>query len=118
MSNRDPRQPDLFAATKARDVAMARVGAHAEDACPSFSEQARACVVRYLTTYGPTAGERLTAACKAAGLVPHDDRAFGPVYFTLARRGVIEKVGDVRRARGHGTAGGTVWALRREAATA
>jgi hypothetical protein len=42
-------------------------------------------------------------------LVPHDARAFGAVIGTLARRGQIEAVGFVARAKGHGTSGGRLW---------
>lgn len=95
----------------ARNHAMQRVAQKAEHVSPRFGDMARDFVVGFLRQRGPTSGEALTLACKAAGIVPHDDRAFGPVYFTLARRGLIRKVGEARRLRGHGTAGGIVWAL-------
>ena len=96
-----------------RDRAIERVAQAAEDRAPGFLDRARAFVVAYLESYGPTSGEVLTLQCRQAGIIPHDDRAFGPVYSVLARRGVIEKVGTIRRERGHGTAGGNVWAIRR-----
>jgi hypothetical protein len=90
-----------------RDAAMAQVAARAE---PIFDAAGAArFILAYLQHYGPTAGEVLTMACKADGFIPHDDRAFGPVYFALVRRGQIAKVGTVKRLRGHGTAGGNVW---------
>lgn len=95
-----------------RDAAMRRVAERAEEAREAFRVSAQAFVRQYLKQHGPTSGEVLTVKCKDAGIEPHDDRAFGPVYFCLARAGVIEKVGTVRRERGHGTAGGNVWALR------
>jgi hypothetical protein len=95
-----------------RDAAMQRVAERAEQARAAFLASARAFVRRYLAEHGPTSGEVLSLKCKASGITPHDDRAFGPVYFGLSREGVIEKVGTVRRERGHGTAGGNVWALR------
>lgn len=96
----------------ARDEAMRRVAERAEEARRGFLEAARSFVTSYLREHGPTSGEVLTLACKQAGVVPHDDRAFGPVYMGLMRQGVIEKVGTVRRERGHGTGGGNVWGLR------
>jgi hypothetical protein len=128
MKNETPPQPSLFdpprplarrramlpardAVNRARDRAMGSVAENAEEHHPDFGDEARHFVLRYLETHGPTAGEVLTLACKAAGIVPHDDRAFGPVYFTLRTRGLIVKVGEVRRERGHGTAGGNVWSL-------
>lgn len=95
-----------------RDAAMQRVSERAEARRRQFLVDAKAFVVAYLREHGATSGEVLTNQCKAAGIVPHDDRAFGPVYFGLSQAGVIEKVGTVRRERGHGTAGGNVWALR------
>lgn len=97
---------------RARDRAMSRVGQAAEDRNPGFAEQAEAFIVDFLRAHGPTAGEVLTIACKAAGIRPHDDRAFGPVYFRLVHAGALVKVGTARRERGHGTAGGNVWSLR------
>jgi hypothetical protein len=97
--------------TEQRDHAMARVAQKAEHIRPTFGDDARAFVLAYLKEHGETSGEALTLACKKAGIAPHDDRAFGPVYFTLSQRGQIVKVGEVKRMRGHGTGGGIVWAL-------
>jgi len=94
-----------------RDAALDAVETAAERARRMFAADAGAFVVRYLTVHGPTAAEVLTRQCRAAGITPHDDRAFGPVYMRLARMKVIEKVGAVRRERGHGTSGGNVWKL-------
>lgn len=94
-----------------RDQAIQQVTQHAEDHRPGFSDEAATFVVHHLRANGPTSSEQLSIACKDAGIVPHDDRAFGSVYKTLATRGVITKVGTVRRERGHGTSGGTVWGL-------
>ena len=104
--------PPRAAVNRARDEAMASVAEHAERDRAHFQIEAEGFVRRFLAEHGPTPGERLTIACRRAGIVPHDDRAFGPVYYGLARRGEILKVGQVRRERGHGTAGGNVWALR------
>lgn len=60
---------------------------------------------------GATTGEVLTWTCKDAGIVPHDDRAFGAVLAKLSRKGLIVKIGSGPRHRGHGTAGATVWSL-------
>jgi hypothetical protein len=114
------RQPCLFEmdATAAqvnaqRDEALQRVAQHADEHYPQFAEEAATFIARYLQAHGPQPGEMLSRACRLAGIVPHDDRAFGPVYLSLCRRGLIEKVGTVRRERGHGTSGGNVWALRK-----
>lgn len=94
---------------EARDRAMGLVAANAESRAPGFAALARAFALAYLRERGDSSGEAITDACKAAGVVPHDDRAFGPVYAGLARDGLIERVGHVARRKGHGTAGGNVW---------
>lgn len=94
-----------------RDRAMQQVGDNAEALCPGFAEAAEDFVVDYLRRHGPTPGEVVTNAAKSSGLVPHDDRAFGPVYMRLSRRGLIRKAGQVVRTKGHGTSGGNVWTL-------
>lgn len=96
--------------TAARDAAIASVSANAEEASPGFAERAAEFVLDRLTS-GPASGELLTDACRNAGIVPHDDRAFGGVFLRLSRRGLIVKAGTCQRRKGHGTSGGTVWAL-------
>jgi hypothetical protein len=68
-------------------------------------------IVGWLRRHGPQAGEKLTNAAVEHGYCPHDQRAFGPVYAGLARRGVIKCVGFCERQKGHGTAGGRIWGL-------
>lgn len=94
----------------ARDKAMAKVADHAETHSPDFAEQAQRMVISLLAA-GEASSEALTMACKDRGLVPHDDRAFGPVYCSLSKRGLIVKAGSCPRSRGHGTSGGIVWKL-------
>jgi len=57
----------------------------------------------------PMTGEELVDGCQRRGLVPHDGRAFGPVFKELSRRGLIETVGFAMRRKGRGTAGARVW---------
>ncbi len=110
--------PDLIdlmeSAYAARDAAVATVEANAEEQSPGFVDRAAAFVLERLAS-GPESGEELTLACKRAGIVPHDDRAFGPVYMRLSRRKLIVKAGSVPRMRGHGAAGGNVWKLAEDA---
>jgi len=107
-----PNPLERAPAIAARNEAMTQVATKAEDLTPNFHAEARAFVLRYLREHGPTAGEVLSMQCKAAGITPHDDRAFGPVYYGLYRARLIVKVGTVKRMRGHATAGGNVWSLR------
>jgi hypothetical protein len=95
-----------------RDDAMSTVAVHAQEYKPKFHQAAVDFVLWYLDRFGPAPGETITDACKRAGIQPHDDRAFGPVYMTLARHERIEKIGSVRRERGHGTSGGNIWRLK------
>jgi hypothetical protein len=92
----------------ARDVALDRVEQAAGNA---FVEAACAIVLEHLTLNGPTTAEALTNECKRRGAVPHDDRAFGPVYRRLLGRRQIEPCGTAIRTKGHGTAGGRIWKL-------
>jgi len=64
-----------------------------------------------LLAAGPQSGETLTDACKAAGFIPHDDRAFGQVYYGLKKAGLIRVIGQGERSKGHGTTGLNIWAL-------
>lgn len=90
---------------------MQTVAQHAEAVRPGFQEQARAFVLAYLAQFGPTSGEELTNGCVFVGIKPHDLRAFGSVYYGLAKAGQIVKVGTCKRQRGHGTSGGSIWSL-------
>lgn len=94
---------------------IAAVAQKAEDTRPDFTRDACAFVVAYLGQHGPTSGEALTLAAKAAGIVPHDDRAFGAVYLRLSKSRQIVRVGFTARERGHGTQGGSIWDLAKRA---
>lgn len=101
--------PTLAQARELGRVAMQRVEAAAGD---GFSERAMAFVVEFLRKHGRASGEVLTDACKAAGIKPaRDDRAFGPVFLHLLRTEQIQIVGACARRKGHGTAGGRLYAL-------
>lgn len=92
-----------------RDVILARLQQRAGE---DFMR--RACEhVLMLLAVRPTSGERLTEMCKLAGIVPpNGDRAFGAVYSSLAKKGLIQKVGTCLREKGNGTSGGNIWGLR------
>lgn len=81
-------------------------------ASADFRERASVCILAHLEQHGPTSGEVLTDACKAAGIVPPkgmDDRVFGPVYQSLAAHQRIRPRGTATRSKGHGTSGARVW---------
>jgi hypothetical protein len=91
------------------DQAKAQVEANANEYFAQFSTRAQAFVLDYLNSRGPASGEAITNACRESGIIPHDDRAFGPVYQRLARARKIVKCGYCPRTKGHGTSGGIVW---------
>jgi len=97
--------------TEARALGEAGMKTVAENAGEEFRDNAKNFVIDYLSKYGPASGETITDACKEAGIVPHSDRAFGPVIMSLQRKGLIEKCGTVARRKGHGAPGGCVWRI-------
>ncbi len=99
----------LFDWKAERDAALATVERNAGE---QFREDARRFVIDYLRSNTQASGEEITDACKRAGIIPHSDKAFGPVYLALSRRGIIEICGSVKRLRGHGCSGGNLWRLK------
>jgi hypothetical protein len=101
----------LFAqrATSAGRVAGEACLAKAERVAGFDADKARAIVLDLLADGQPRSGEAIVDHCQRLGIVPHDARAFGPVFGVLARRGLIETVGFAARRKGHGTAGARVW---------
>lgn len=77
---------------------------------PDFAERAYEFIVDYVQKMESVPGESVTLAARAAGIRPHDDRAFGPIYAKAIRNGDIRVVGTCLRVRGHGTAGGRLYA--------
>lgn len=81
---------------------------------PSFGKRAYTFIVAYIqeqcALHGSVPGEQVTLAARSAGIAPHDDRAFGAVYAKAIRNGDIRVVGTCPRVRGHGTAGGRLYA--------
>lgn len=95
-------------ATTQRDEALATVE---RNAGPTFTKRAAEFVVQYLTTHESASGEELTDAAKDAGIIPHSDKAFGAVYMSLSKQGVIEKCGFAQRLKGHRCSGANLWRL-------
>ncbi|MBO9680935.1 MAG: hypothetical protein J7556_22135 [Acidovorax sp.] len=96
--------------------AAARAEARADQDAPGFADAAlehiRAAMAEL--SHGATRrGEELVNAAKVAGIRPPDDRAFGSVFCKAIRLGYIEAVGFAPRVKGHGTAGGRVYARGR-----
>jgi hypothetical protein len=93
-----------------RDEAMRNIIAFAGK---RFREKAERFTLEYLAGCESASSETITDAARKSGIIPHDDRAFGPVYFSLSRAGKIVKAGVCARKKGHGTSGGTLWRLAR-----
>ncbi len=102
-------QPPMELAIKQRDTAiLLQAAANGEE----FGRRSREFILQHLKDNGPTSGEALVIACKNAGIVPmKDDRSFGGSFLSLSKRGLIKKVGEVKRSRGHATAGGILWSF-------
>jgi hypothetical protein len=103
----------LFAAARTSGQAAAAACLEKAERTTGFdASAARDAVLTLLRNAGrPMSGEELVDACQSMGLVPHDSRAFGPVFAVLAKRRLIEAVGFAARQKGHGTAGARLWAV-------
>lgn len=109
-------RPDPLPAARAQgDRAIAAGRAKALSIDPAFIESASAHICGYLRQHGISSGELLTDSCKLAGIRSTDDRHIGCVFRTLLKRGVIRWAGEARRVRGHGSRGGSLYALAGEA---
>lgn len=102
-------QMSLDDALAAGESAMTACTSKAERKDPEFSRKAEEAILAHLRIVGKCSGEVLTDVARGHGAVPHDDRAFGSVFQSLARRGRIRTVGFCARTKGHGTAGGRIW---------
>jgi hypothetical protein len=105
------------ATSKAAGVAAREAGEAAGAACLKKAKRtaafdaaaAGAAMLELLADGVARSGEQLVDHCWSLGLVPHDARAFGPVFAALSRVGKIECVGFAARKKGHGTAGARMW---------
>ena len=100
-------------ARKIGHEAGARAEAKAVEKDPAFCEKALAHFRRTVDALAPGAaihGEDLVNSAKLAGIRPHDDRAFGPVFVKARNQGLLLEVGQADRVKGHGTAGGRLYA--------
>lgn len=96
-----------------------KAGAQAAEACakkarkvdPRFVDKACAHILKTLEG-GSRTGEELVDSCIAAGIKPHDARAFGAVFLRLTRqRLAVSRISLQPRRKGHGTAGLREWEL-------
>lgn len=108
------RQLTLDDAIAAGREGMAQSVESAERRDPLFREKAEAAILRHLAASPDRCapGEELTEVARAHGAECKDGRAFGAVFLSLARRGLIRCLrSDLPRKRGHGSSGGKLWAL-------
>lgn len=107
----DVRKQLLATARKLGDEAAQAALDGAETVDASFGTRAYAFIVSYIREHGPVAGEAVTLAARCAGIKPaKDDRAFGAIYAKALRNQEIKVVDTTHRVRGHGSAGGKVYA--------
>lgn len=105
-------------------AASRKAGEIAASACAEKAERhgwdkagARACILTALEEVGDDmSGEALVEWARELGYEPHDDRAFGPIFASLLRAGLIVRVGECPRRKGNGTRGGSIYRLTRRAA--
>lgn len=106
-------QLSLDDAIRQGEAGMAQAAEAATRRDPLFRERAEAVMLQHLSTRPDRSawGEDLTDIARAHGCTPPDDRAFGAVFQSLARRGLIRCVEFGVRRKGRGTAGARRWAL-------
>ena len=111
MAPRVGKTPEVLRAARKLGLHASEASlAKAETKDPRFGEKAHAFIVAFVAKHESVPGEVVTLAARMAGIRPHDDRAFGSVYAKAIRKGAIKLVGHTQRVRGHGTAGGRVYA--------
>lgn len=111
-----PFEQRVDTARKLGEEAGERAEFRANVVDPDFSERAMAYIRQRMQAAANDdrmRGEDLVNEMKVAGIRPPDDRAFGPVFLRAIRAEVLEPVGFVPRVKGHGTAGGRVYAKGR-----
>ncbi len=104
------RPADLATAHAAGQLGQQLATDRAERDAPGFRELAEAAILARLKA-GPASGEDLTDHVAACGITFKDGRALGSIYASLRRSGHIRVIGTCARRRGHGTQGGSVYAL-------
>lgn len=100
-------------ARKLGQEAAVRAEDRANEDAPGFSERALEHIRQTMVAAPADArlrGEDIVNSAKIAGIRPPDDRAFGAIFAKAIRDGLIEPVGYAPRTKGHGTAGGRVYA--------
>ncbi len=111
-----PFDQRVATARKLGDEAGERAEFRANVVDPEFSERAMAYIRQRMQAAANDdrmRGEDLVNEMKVAGIRPPDDRAFGSVFLRAIRAEVLEPVGFVPRVKGHGTAGGRLYAKGR-----
>lgn len=100
-------------ARKLGEEAANKAAERADQDAPGFSEHALEHIRKTMLAAAPDAqlrGEDIVNSAKVAGIRPPDDRAFGSIFSKAIRLGFIVPVGFAPRVKGHGTAGGRVYA--------
>jgi hypothetical protein len=96
----------------ARDKILQGLEEVCEERDPTWSEQAMAFILKAMVGKSSVTGEDLVDQCKKAGILPPTtDRAFGPIFMSLSKKGVIRRIGFEARRKGHAAPGASMWTL-------
>lgn len=107
--------PTLREAKANGEKGIKRVEKNAREFDPVFASNAFGFIPAFLSWQPDrkASGEVISDECVKKGIIPHDMRAFGPVFQKLVKAGIIEKTGETcLRKRGNGTTGGNIWRLK------
>ena len=86
---------DLVDAMLARDEGMARALEHAEDVVPTWGQVALAYLVSYARDHLEFISEDVSTYARNRGFADPSPRAWGNVFRTAIRRGIIVPIGYV-----------------------
>lgn len=92
---------DLATARIERETGMAAALDHAESEVPDWAAVALAFVHKYARSHRQFIAEDCIEAAVEWGLAVPVPKAFGPVFRSAARVGIVTKIGYVQSARRH-----------------
>lgn len=98
-----------FLAERARDEGMARSVARADRVEPTWSSDALRFLTAFARIHDAFIGEEVVEAARDVISAPPDSRAWGSVFQTASRRGIIHKTGQFRPARSSNLSPKPVW---------
>lgn len=92
--DRSGKVTDIARARHAAEEGMQRAADHAEEECPGWGDVALRFVERHARAHQRFTAHELRQSAREWGLVmPPSDKAFGQVFRTAAKQGIIRKAG-------------------------